>query len=383
MVSGTLLDILDSVGRLVRRCPHVAFGGLQIVLCGDFYQLPPVGLDVEGWAFESQCWSEAIDVVVELTELMRLEPGEIVLAAALEQIRRGVVDDKTWQLLHLTSQRPRHLGMPVTEIVSTNSQADRINEVALQAIVGPTPRERRPNTDEWVEALSRDSFDGELFVFESIETGSRSASCVAFRATSHEAPRQLKLCVGATIVLIRSICLGPENARIPNGTICSVVGFGRIPEELYNFHHPRFDEFAHSREERRFLSRYCGFLPRVRAGGHEGLIYPTCFTPIGLRRTTSRAIADGAVGVMQLPLRLGWAVTVHRAQGGNLGAAVVHLEGAFVHGQAYVALSRVRRASDLWIAGRLPKRQPDGSVTAFAPDPKVAAFYDGLGASMS
>eukprot|EP00930_Biecheleria_cincta_P025360 TRINITY_DN18067_c0_g1_i2.p1 TRINITY_DN18067_c0_g1~~TRINITY_DN18067_c0_g1_i2.p1 ORF type:complete len:106 (+),score=10.06 TRINITY_DN18067_c0_g1_i2:319-636(+) len=87
---------------------------------------------------------------------------------------------------------------------------------------------------------------------------------------------------------------------------------------------------------------------------------------------------EGAqTGLVQLPARLGWALTMHRAQGASLGATVVHLDGLFSPGQAYVALSRCRREEDLWIES-LPKRDLDGRVRAFEPDPKVKDFYDTL-----
>lgn len=79
--------------------------------------------------------------------------------------------------------------------------------------------------------------------------------------------------------------------------------------------------------------------------------------------------------MVQLPIRLGWAVTAHRAQGASMeGGAVAVLQGLFSPGQAYVALSRCRRAKDLWIEG-LPHRDADGWVAAFAPEEEVQAFY--------
>ncbi|CAE8618446.1 unnamed protein product, partial [Polarella glacialis] len=166
--------------------------------------------------------------------------------------------------------------------------------------------------------------------------------------------------------------LGPDREeQFPNGTRCRVLGFTEVAPQVFDHRHPDFDaEALPSVAERQFLLRHGGRLPRIEAldatetpglgGGH--VLYPSTFGD------------EQGGGTVQLPVRLGWALTAHRAQGLSLGACVVHLRGIFCAGQAYVAMSRCRTASDLWIEG-LPRREADGRVPAFAPDPKVEAFY--------
>ncbi|CAE8648514.1 unnamed protein product, partial [Polarella glacialis] len=121
MVSGRLLDVLDAVGRSVRGCPGQAFGGLQVLLCGDFHQLPPPGKDVDGWAFEAKVWGEAFGLCLELTQVLRLRSlGEAPLAEALEQVRAGKVHSEAWSLLQRLSKRPREPDRLPAEIVPTN-----------------------------------------------------------------------------------------------------------------------------------------------------------------------------------------------------------------------------------------------------------------------
>ncbi|CAJ1384824.1 unnamed protein product [Effrenium voratum] len=86
MISAWLLDLLDACGRSARGCFSLPFGGLQVLLCGDFHQLPPPD-NHSGWAFEAKVWKEAIGLSLELTEVLRTDPAERQLCEALDQAR--------------------------------------------------------------------------------------------------------------------------------------------------------------------------------------------------------------------------------------------------------------------------------------------------------
>mmetsp|Transcript_123493 Transcript_123493/g.394979 ORF Transcript_123493/g.394979 Transcript_123493/m.394979 type:complete len:216 (-) Transcript_123493:74-721(-) len=209
------------------------------------------------------------------------------------------------------------------------------------------------------------------FIAQSV--GPRDSSRAAFCAptSSAGAPATLNLGVGAQVVLTQSLCLGPDKERLTNGTRCQVVGFCHLADRLYDPRAAGFEGAELSLPLRRFLLKHGGLLPRVAVPGaaRDYVVYPVASGGGG---------ADS--GLVQLPLRLGWALTVHRAQGMTLSACVVHLRGISSSGQAYVALSRCRRASQLRILGGLPERNPrTGRVAAFAPAKKVAEFYAALG----
>eukprot|EP00747_Dinoflagellata_sp_TGD_P165187 gnl/TRDRNA2_/TRDRNA2_186142_c0_seq1.p1 gnl/TRDRNA2_/TRDRNA2_186142_c0~~gnl/TRDRNA2_/TRDRNA2_186142_c0_seq1.p1 ORF type:complete len:516 (-),score=59.53 gnl/TRDRNA2_/TRDRNA2_186142_c0_seq1:158-1705(-) len=367
MVSGKLLDCLDAVGRAARRRPALRFGGLQLLFCGDFHQLPPPSLgDGEGWAFEAACWVETIDAVVELDDVLRTGPGEDKLTCALADVRNGKVSDAAWAVLQELALRPRDAARRATEVVPTNHRADEINNAALVRLLPA----HCSNVNTGCGAAPAD--DPYEVTYNALSVGMPSSTS---HSTSESAPPScLRLCLGAILILTRPVRRSSDDELVPNGTRCQVKSFVRLPERLYDHRAEGFEQGIMGQEERKFLAQHAGLVPRVsimdaktassRGGSEvsaEMVIYPVSF--------------EGRL--VQLPLRLGWALTAHRAQGTTLDAAVVHLRGLFSAGQAYVALSRCRSVRDLWITG-LPERRRDGTVDAFTPDPKVVSFYASL-----
>eukprot|EP00928_Gymnodinium_smaydae_P059617 TRINITY_DN4300_c0_g1_i2.p1 TRINITY_DN4300_c0_g1~~TRINITY_DN4300_c0_g1_i2.p1 ORF type:complete len:291 (-),score=47.23 TRINITY_DN4300_c0_g1_i2:456-1328(-) len=274
------------------------------------------------------------------------------LAAALEEVRSGRVSDDSWALLASLARRPRDPLRPPTSIVPTNRQADALNAEAMARL---EPREM----ESFVPTSARVHFGS---------TSGRVAGGYG-----------LGLCVGAQLVLTRTVCVGPDDVCVPNGTRCQVTGFVQLARHLYDMRRHDFDpDTAIQPWQRQFILQHDGRLPRVvpiwgkssefRHIGEEGFVlYPELLDDAS---STSLENCD-----VQLPVRLGWALTAHRAQGLSLdGAVSVHLQGLFSAGQAYVALSRARSSADLWIRG-LPARDRTGVVKAFLPDAKVAAFY--------
>ena len=86
MLDGGLFDKLEQLARKVRRS-DAPFGGLQLVLCGDFFQLPPVAREGFRFAFEAECWARCVPQLVELTTVFRQSDPAFV--AALNEVRLG------------------------------------------------------------------------------------------------------------------------------------------------------------------------------------------------------------------------------------------------------------------------------------------------------
>ncbi|OLQ11228.1 ATP-dependent DNA helicase RRM3 [Symbiodinium microadriaticum] len=255
-----------------------------------------------------------------------------------DQVRSGCLSATSWQMLMDLHSKPRPLDRCPAAVVPTNQQADEIN----------------------LSALAKLGSKSQVHDYQATRAG---------QIKVHQAPTQLRLCRSCVVVLTTSVRVGPLGEEIlPNGTRCRVTGFVQLPRRVFDHKHPDF-EAVYERPIRQFMLNHDGYLPQVQVMGTEGgeeehVIYPVSFGD----NSWSAKSPDGPHFV-QLPLRLGWALTAHRAQGSTLDAANVVLHGLFSPGQAYVALSRCRRASDLWITG-LPARHGDGTVPAFLPDAK-------------
>jgi ATP-dependent DNA helicase PIF1 len=124
MLSAVDFDKLESIAREVRRCP-LPFGGMQLVLCGDFFQLPPV--DGE-FAFRACTWSACIERVISLTQNKRQQAGSS-FERVLNKIRVGRVDDDVRAFIE---QREAAVcpddGVTPTELHAKNDGADRLNQ---------------------------------------------------------------------------------------------------------------------------------------------------------------------------------------------------------------------------------------------------------------
>lgn len=284
MLSGDVLALVDRVCREVRRRPE-PFGGMQVVLVGDFFQLPPVvrARQAAPFAFASPAWADLNPVICYLTEQHRQDDPAFL--EVLTAIRGGEAD-------HLT----------VSAILA--------RETEFEEEIGDVPRLFTHNVD--VDRLNQERLD---------QLPGRS---VSYGMTGTGAP-----------VLVESLkrgCLSPERLVLKEGAV--VMGTKNIPT----------------------IGLANGTLGVV-TGFEPGTNYPRIETHDG--RTITVAPADWAVEeggrvrakVTQVPLRLAWAITVHKSQGMSMDAAAIDLARAFEYGQGYVALSRVRRLSGLYVLG--------------------------------
>ncbi|VAW32013.1 Putative helicase [hydrothermal vent metagenome] len=294
MLSSDTLAMVDAVCREVRHDAHV-FGGMQVVLVGDFFQLPPITrsswqnhqtqdllFDNENnesvFAFSGDVWKRLNPLVCYLTEQHRQE--DKAFEDILSAMRSGSVTSKHEALLEKRNVEPEG-GTPV--LFPHNKNVDRVNENELSKIEGTTRHfaMERVGPDVLTNALVR--------------------GCLS--------PETLSLKEGARVMFTKN----NPFAGFVNGTLGTVVGFenGQPAVETYNNGTITVDQMEWAVEEN----------GKVRAK------------------------------IIQLPLRLAWAITVHKSQGMSLDAAHIDLSHAFEYGQGYVALSRVRSLSGLTISG--------------------------------
>ena len=296
MLAAETLSMVDAVCREMKERSE-PFGGMQVVLVGDFFQLPPVVKTEAGqgtpvlftdessarFAYDSPAWKGANLTVCYLTEQLRQDDDEFL--ALLSAIRRNAVGPD--HVRRLTSRTAQHPDAPkdTPKLFSHNVDVDRVND----GILAQLPGESRvyPMTSEGPDAL-----------VSALQKG-----CLS--------PETLRLKVGAAVMFTKN---NPQEGFV-NGTLGVVEGFDRQDD------HP----IVRTRSGRRIEVE-----PMDWAVEENG---------------TVRAL------ITQVPLRLAWAITVHKSQGMSLDEAVMDLREVFEFGQGYVALSRVRRLSGLHLLG--------------------------------
>jgi len=308
MLSGDVLQMLDYVCRTARDAQHEPFGGLQVILVGDFFQLSPVSFKRWRFAFEAPAWGALDPAICYLTEQHRT--GDAALHELLKAIRRDECDR-----YHpaLRSQYVRHdkLRRDIPLLLTKNELVDRFNAAQLEDLPG-------------APCVFHMMSEGEPQHADALKRGCQS-------------PEELELKDGAVVIFTRNDPAG----RFVNGSTGVVVearGGGGWPRVRLNDKaktiitaEPMEWQIDEPDEEEPIDTAHSpgatNAAPRVQT----------------VKRTLAR--------IRQVPLRLAWGITVHKSQGMSLDAAAMDLSGAFEFGQGYVALSRVRSLEGLYLLG--------------------------------
>ncbi|XLQ19618.1 MAG: PIF1 family DEAD/DEAH box helicase [Candidatus Moraniibacteriota bacterium] len=285
MVHAHQLDLINKILRLARGSWE-PFGGMQVVLSGDFFQLPPISRNTEDkvkFAFESQSWKELKIKSCYLTEQFRQEEDDIV--QILSDIRNGKVGDETRNLLQDLIDDPfKDDNAESTKLFTHNVDVDNINNRELSKLETPS-------------LAYQMATDGNEMIITALQKG-----CLA--------PEKLILKEGALVMFVRN---NFEEGYV-NGTVGRVIDFSE-------------DKF-----------------PIVEiANGEEIVVFP--------EKWSIEEEGETLAELTQLPLRLAWAITVHKSQGMTLDSAEMDLSKAFEYGMGYVALSRVKTLSNMKLLG--------------------------------
>lgn len=309
MLSAETLMMVEKVCRTIlnttyqghpeqSRRADLPFGGLQVVLVGDFFQLPPVQRrvvvtdeqsffpDTEDdrvlFAFGSPTWRELDLTVCYLLEQHRQE--DLAFLSALNAIRAGNATETAracFTARVITTMPERS----ATKLFPHNAAVDQINEIELSKLSSAS---------------------------HSYSMHSRGAPPLVESLQRHcLSPFQLELKIGAKVMFTKN---NPE-LKFVNGTLGEIIGFS----------HDNSQPIVETRS------------------GRTIVVEPMEW-----------AIQDDIkvlAAISQFPLRLAWAITVHKSQGMSLDAAVMDLRQCFEYGQGYVALSRVRTLDGLYLLG--------------------------------
>ena len=284
MLHAHQLDLVDWIARQLLDFTK-PFGGLQVILCGDFFQLPPISRGERArFAYEANAWATGEFLVCYLGEQHR--QGDDPLLSILNDIRGGRAGEHTKVPLRTRYKKRPEGAIEPTRLYTHNADVDRINDTALEALA-----EKDSYTFEMTTR-------GLKHVVESLKAG-----CLA--------PAELRLKKGAVVMFVKN---DPSGAYV-NGTLGVVELFD--PEDGW---------------------------PIVRTREGE-LVYAE---PVEWRLEVE---GETRAMISQVPLRLAWAITVHKSQGMTLDAAEVDLAKSFEPGMGYVALSRVRALAGLMLMG--------------------------------
>ncbi|TVY40252.1 ATP-dependent DNA helicase [Lachnellula occidentalis] len=361
MVDGDLFDKLEGIARAMRNNGR-PFGGIQLVITGDFFQLPPVpeydnkarGIK---FAFDAGTWPTTIHHTIGLTEVFRQK--DPVFANMLNEMRLGKISDETVQAFKNLNRVPTFEdSIAGTELFPTRNEVDNANAFRMRDLIGQS------------------------FKFDATDTGTVTDENFREKLLANMmAPKSLELKKGAQVMLIKNL-----DEVCVNGSLGKVIAF--MNENTFDIYIERgeegiaqgsFDDKAGVQSNASSIS--ASYSNKQEGRPKTGRLYPV----------VEFALADGTVRRMlmmpeewkvelpsgeiqaqrsQLPLILAWALSIHKAQGQTLERVKIDLKKIFEKGQAYVALSRATSQEGLQVL--------NFDKSKVMAHPRVAQFYNSL-----
>lgn len=283
MLHGRRFDAMDRIIRYLRQ-NNEPFGGLQVILSGDLFQLPPVTRNHEtiDFIFKSLVWKELKLAICYLVQPRRHTDQKLL--TILKAIRHNEVNSNIHELLASVMQKTRTTKTTTPKLYTHNIDVDSINQKELAKIHGEPHRYAMITIgpEKIVETMKR--------------------SCLASET--------LELKKGALVMCVRN----NYEKEYVNGTLGHVVGFSKND------------------------------VPIIETASRQKITVEQASWTI---MENEKIIAQ----ITQIPLRLAWAITVHKSQGMTLDTAEIDLSKSFVPGMGYVALSRIKSLDSLRLLG--------------------------------
>lgn len=290
MISGDVFRILDQVFRAVRES-DLPMGGMQMILFGDFLQLPPISRDTNhsNFCFNSQSWKDLDPKVFVLQQIFRQEDHKFI--KILNNLRFGIIDEEDKEILESrVLAKDDNQAIKPTILTTHNYKVEKINDTELKKI---------PNYEV--------SYSAQYF---------GKPERAEFLKKNCLAQEDLRLKIGAQVMMIKNT---HQKDGIINGSLGIVKSFS--PKKNYPM-----VEFS------------CGKI--ITVGPEEWLLE---------KFDEQKREMTVEAGVNQIPLILSWGMTIHKSQGLTLDKISCDLSEVFSPGQIYVALSRARCLSGVFI----------------------------------
>lgn len=368
MMSRKLFELIDGVARAMRGMSHLPFGGMRVVAFGDFYQLAPVpdhgggGMDDPSgsFCFESPVWTQLFppSAHFQLTQMVR-QTGDPEFQSVLAEIRRGECSDAAAAYLAkrvVVADVPLmpNDGPPPIKLFPKNAMVDRENSLAYARVQGEEQvyaKTQSTSLDRWMHDGS--GFNGRDAAAVRKASAEQRRNELLFVQSSVPCAEVLSLKVNTAVILLTNLCV---EQGLANGSQGIVVRFA-LPgsstvEDAAADAAAKVTVVASIESQARLL-------PVVRfTNGVERIIEPHWW----------QSASMPCVGVSQIPLKHGYARSIHSGQGMTCDSALIDAGGdVFAPGQTYVALSRVRSGDGLWLSSF--------DRTKVRAHPKVVAFY--------
>lgn len=303
MLRADLLDAIDMVLRYIRRNNSASFGGVQVLFIGDLHQLPPVVKSNEwtllgqfynsAYFFDAHALQQQPPVYIELEKIYR--QADDVFIRLLNNLRNNEVSPQDVALLekyYKADFKPAIADKYIT-LTTHNHKADTLNKQSLEELDSPSYLYMAKVEDEFSEY-------------------------------AYPAEYILELKKGAQVMFIKNDPTGDQ--RFFNGKIATVISL--TPDRI-----------------------------EVQTEGNNEKIVVEKYKWENIRYTTDKVsgeIKEELIGTFtQYPLKLAWAITVHKSQGLTFDKAIIDIGNAFAPGQIYVALSRLRSLNGLVLTSQI------------------------------
>jgi ATP-dependent DNA helicase PIF1 len=301
MLSKDLFEKLSEIGQILRNNTR-PFGGIQLIFSGDFLQLPPVIKckmeDADKFAFCSSTWKTLFDnTTFELTQVMRQKDENFI--RILNKIRKGTIDDEVIQTLESRMNVDLIDNIQPTQLMSMRHEVDRIN-------------------DEHMLELEDDIQVHKWLTHKTCSASSKFENTVIRQWENDcQCEKSLFLAIGSQVVLIHNKF--QEDYGLVNGSRGVIEGFNDDGDPIVEF------------------KDYTLAIPK---------------------HTWEFENNNGDIkySITQYPLKLAWALTIHKSQGMTLDCVIIDISNIFEQGQAYVALSRVKSLDGLYIKNMDPSK---------------------------
>lgn len=310
MLDGRTFDYIDEVLRNLKDGDK-PFGGIQVLLFGDFFQLPPVEKS-NGFCFDSSCWRALNLKTIFLEKIYRQNDEKFI--KSLNNLRLNKLTEEDLRLFYDREVNYDTYESDILHIFSTNKEADNYNSFKFNSVnktlyvFNSIDKIHRKKSAIEVD---KNNLNEKLTKFDLMTLDMFDKSC--------KAPSALELKQGCRVMLLKNLNF---NKGLINGATGTVLELKKDENEEY-------------------------ILVQFDNGVEEAVA-----------KHTFEAYRDGDVVVSreQYPLRLAYGITIHKSQGMTLDKLIVDCNRIFECGQVYVALSRIKSLDGLYLKAFNPKK---------------------------